>query len=117
LTPVFDWTGFYLGAHVGYGDPSFGGKFDSDEEDNEDISFADKIDADGILAGFQAGYNWQMDSLVLGIETDFSITDFSGDTEDQTHIAQGAGWSRGRQSAFLRDRRRCLRRKQVRLHR
>ncbi len=84
IEPVaaFDWTGFYVGAHVGYGDPSFDGVFDTGESDDEERSFADDINADGILGGLQAGYNYQIDNIVLGIEADISFTDFSGDTED-----------------------------------
>src|SRR5262245_61326395 len=79
---VIDWSGFYAGAHVGYGDPSFDGVFDSGEDEKENRSFPEDIDADGILGGVQAGFNVQMDSLVLGAEADFSFTDFSGDTKD-----------------------------------
>lgn len=81
-TPGFDWTGAYVGAHFGYGDPSLDGRFDTGEDDSEFISFADDINADGILGGLQAGYNYQIDNIVLGIEADISFTDFSGDTED-----------------------------------
>jgi outer membrane immunogenic protein len=81
--PLFDWTGPYVGVHAGYGIPSFDGVYDSNEEDREDMSFADDIDADGILGGVQLGYNLQTGSnFVFGIEGDFSVTDFSGDTED-----------------------------------
>jgi outer membrane immunogenic protein len=82
---VFDWTGPYVGVHLGYGDPSFDGIYDSGElpDDPEDATYVDDINADGILGGLQAGYNVQMDNIVLGIEADISFTDFSGDAEDE----------------------------------
>lgn len=58
---AFNWTGFYVGAHVGYGwiHSNDGGP-----------------DADGILGGIQAGYNWQLNrNWVFGIESDFAGTD------------------------------------------
>jgi outer membrane immunogenic protein len=82
---AFDWTGFYIGGHLGYGDPSFDGIYDSGEIDAgnpEDATYADDIDADGILGGAQAGYNIHTDSIVVGVEADISFTDFSGDAED-----------------------------------
>jgi outer membrane immunogenic protein len=55
--PVFNWTGFYVGAHIGYG-------------------FSD--DADGFTGGFQAGYNWQFSrNIVFGVEADISGTDMN----------------------------------------
>jgi len=56
--PVFNWTGFYVGAHVGYG-------------------FSD--DADGFAGGFQVGYNWQFSrNIVFGVEADITGTDMNG---------------------------------------
>lgn len=58
--PVFNWTGFYIGGHVGYGWA----------EDNAGNT------ADGFLGGLQAGYNWQFSrNFVFGLETDFAWTD------------------------------------------
>jgi outer membrane immunogenic protein len=60
--PVFNWTGFYFGGHIGYGwgDTLVGG------------------DMDGFLGGVQAGYNWQLSrNWVFGIEADISGTDLN----------------------------------------
>jgi outer membrane autotransporter protein len=63
-----DWSGFYAGVNVGYG----AGTIDLDVlgvgnaiDDSEDIS--------GWLAGAQIGYNFQMDQVVLGVQTDLSL--------------------------------------------
>ena len=59
------WRGIYAGLHVGYG----WGDRDWDEDGG---GFDDEFqyDLDGGLAGAQIGYNWQMNSIVLGIEAD-----------------------------------------------
>lgn len=63
--PVFNWTGFYFGGHVGYGwgDTAIGGN------------------TDGFLGGLQAGYNWQLSrNWVFGVEADISGTDINNPT-------------------------------------
>jgi outer membrane immunogenic protein len=79
--PVYDWTGFYLGLNAGAAwnnssvdenfDPSgpLGGLADQLEEDIEG-------DQTAFTGGAQAGYNWQIDSFVLGLEADFNYLDF-----------------------------------------
>jgi outer membrane immunogenic protein len=72
-SPYFSWTGLYIGAHLGYGwgsssvenDPSAG---NGDGFDGP----IDGIDAGpyGWLGGLTAGYNWQMDSFLIGVEAD-----------------------------------------------
>ncbi|MCB5175503.1 outer membrane protein [Microvirga lenta] len=63
--PVFTWTGFYVGANVGYGwntgtsryyDPAFG--------------YVGSGRSGGFVGGGQAGYNYQLGMFVLGAETD-----------------------------------------------
>lgn len=66
VQPIYDWSGFYVGAHVGY---AWG-----DEHDNlsEVVGAnADKFNVDGFLGGIHAGYNWQSNKFVFGIEGDF----------------------------------------------
>lgn len=55
-----NWTGFYVGAHGGYG--------------WEHLYDAEKVraDANGGLGGVHGGYLWQWQNLVAGIEGDFS---------------------------------------------
>jgi outer membrane immunogenic protein len=60
--PVFNWSGFYIGAHAGYGFGDFLGN-----------------DIDGFAGGLQVGYNWQFSpNLVFGIEGDFTASDING---------------------------------------
>ena len=68
------WTGGYLGLHAGYGfgnsDWTFnnvgGGIWNNVPGDTVDYN------ADGILAGGQAGYMWQQNNLVLGADVSIS---------------------------------------------
>jgi opacity protein-like surface antigen len=80
-----DWSGFYAGAHVGYGvgtlhlDPEIALDIDADDVD-EDVS--------GWLVGGQIGYNFQADSLLFGIQSDLAWSgiayDEDGDGENDT---------------------------------
>jgi outer membrane immunogenic protein len=64
--PVVDWSGLYLGGHAGY----LWGDVDVESFDDSDIK--------GFIWGALAGYNFQSDSLVFGIEADFGISDADG---------------------------------------
>jgi outer membrane immunogenic protein len=76
--PVFTWTGFYVGAQLGYA-----------WNDNNNDTFIpnafvrnnagvlvpfngtlNRGDSDGFLAGAHAGYNFQIGAFVLGVEGD-----------------------------------------------
>jgi outer membrane immunogenic protein len=65
----YNWTGFYIGAHGGYG---FGNTGDSliDSE------------TDGFLVGGQVGYNMQFGNWVAGLEADASYTDLTNEDDN-----------------------------------
>jgi outer membrane immunogenic protein len=72
---IFSWTGFYIGAHVGYGwgskdwDQTFSsGGFALDNT-------VSSVEPQGFLGGGQIGVNWQTGQWVLGLEADGSWTD------------------------------------------
>jgi opacity protein-like surface antigen len=67
---VYDWSGFYIGAHVGYGEADVSGDDSSDPSPND-------LKLNGIVGGAQAGFNWQIDHFVLGAEGDVTVTDWS----------------------------------------
>jgi outer membrane immunogenic protein len=73
--PVFDWTGFYLGGHLGsavtHGQLSNlppGGFIVAVPTPSIDFR------ADGFLGGGQLGYNWQWMNWVAGVEADISAS-------------------------------------------
>jgi high affinity Mn2+ porin len=68
---VYDWTGFYFGGHVGYGDAGFGPG--TNPLPLQGVFFPHT--ATGLISGFQTGYNRQFaNRVVLGIEADASFT-------------------------------------------
>ena len=67
---VYSWTGFYLGAHVGYGGGSFGP--DANPLPLQGAFFPHSVT--GMIGGYQAGYNRQLaNHVVLGVEADVSF--------------------------------------------
>jgi outer membrane immunogenic protein len=99
------WTGFYLGLNGGYGtgstefrqfnfiDPAVGGPPGPGNSGNVSSWLPQKLGPKGGLAGGQAGFNWQIEHIVLGVEGDAQWTNqddvgcgqacISGDSEAQ----------------------------------
>jgi outer membrane immunogenic protein len=71
------WTGFYLGAHAGYGWGSFK---PSDVDPALDALIDENLEHNpsGEVFGVQAGYNWQRSRWVFGIEGDVAGTNVDG---------------------------------------
>ncbi|MFW6028126.1 MAG: outer membrane protein [bacterium] len=79
------WAGFYIGGHVGYGETKFDFRQDLDFFDSTGAAvgsntFRSSVSPDGLVGGIQGGYNWQVNSLVFGIEGDISFTDWGQGT-------------------------------------
>jgi high affinity Mn2+ porin len=70
LTAVYNWTGFYLGAHVGYGNGSLGPA--TNPHPLQGVFFPPSVT--GLIGGYQAGYNRQLaNNVVIGAEVDVSF--------------------------------------------
>ena len=87
MSPVFSWTGFYVGGHVGAGWGTTESNLDVGKtlvsNGIDPISLAlvlplAQTQMSGFLGGVQAGYNWQSGIMVFGIEGDFSGADIKG---------------------------------------
>ena len=74
--PFWNWSGLYVGANVGY---AMGGvDFDALKRASiptSDLGRLADLDNDSVFGGMQAGYNWQRERIVFGIETDFQFSD------------------------------------------
>jgi high affinity Mn2+ porin len=71
LQPVFDWTGFYIGGHTGYGRGSSTAVLADPAVIATDSRFS------GVIGGVQAGYNWRLPSgLLLGVEADLTFPNY-----------------------------------------
>jgi high affinity Mn2+ porin len=67
----YDWTGFYIGGHFGYGGGSVGP--DTNPLPSQGALLPHSLT--GLIGGYQAGYNRQFaNHVVLGIEADASFT-------------------------------------------
>lgn len=72
---IVDWTGFYIGAHLGAGFAD--GRYRAGVAGP---AIPVNVDADGVLGGILTGYNLQHDRLVFGLEGDISFGDVGGRT-------------------------------------
>lgn len=86
IVEVWSWTGFYIGGNVGYS----WGRSDTDLTYYNTVTGAlivppppgsitsGTFNMDGVIAGGQAGYNWQNNNWVWGIEGDLQWSDEKG---------------------------------------
>jgi len=70
LTAAFNWTGLYIGGHIGHG---WGRK-------SWDVDVAPSYRVSGILGGGQLGFNAQHGQMVFGVEGDVSAANIDGST-------------------------------------
>jgi outer membrane immunogenic protein len=84
--PVWSWTGFYIGAHVGAGwgenETTVTG-FSATVPNNPVIAGTanfpfNQNSRSGFLGGGQVGYNWQTGMFVLGVQGDIAGLDVKG---------------------------------------
>ena len=91
--PVYSWTGWYVGANVGYGwgrssnNWNFSALGDTGKPGDpfcEPNGFALCVSGsnsnalNGVIGGFQFGYNWQTSNVLVGLETDFQFSGQNG---------------------------------------
>jgi outer membrane immunogenic protein len=114
--PVWSWAGFYAGGNLGYGWASDSSTLtDStattltrcDDCDTPTpvltplgttttaAAGSANVDPNGVVGGLQAGYNWQNNSLVYGLEADIQASGQNGSTT----ICDTAGCPAGTGSA------------------
>jgi len=107
----FSWTGFYVGVNGGYADPAAGlGVAPGSNWNVPDIDWnansagpgvkaagTDKIGLQGFTGGVTAGYNYQINTLVLGVEADANYLDLRGSYATPTYNGEygGAYWASG----------------------
>ena len=86
LAPMGQWTGFYAGAQLGYGDVSTDG--------------AATVGGDGALGGLHAGYRYDFGDFVFGGELDYDSADLeldagAGSIDAITRLKLQAGYDLG----------------------
>jgi outer membrane immunogenic protein len=73
------WSGFYIGAHIGKAWERTGNSWRNISAGYPDWGPDGDISSSSAAGGLHAGYLWQFNSLVLGIEGDFSWMSLKGD--------------------------------------
>jgi outer membrane immunogenic protein len=76
MAAVYNWTGFYIGVNAGYswGRSNTDAYFYNNATNALIGTGSTAFDMNGWVAGGQAGYNWQRERWVLGLEGDIQAT-------------------------------------------
>lgn len=86
--PIFSWTGFYVGGHLGGGwSTSTATAITPTASFPAGTQFSSRH-LNGALGGVQAGFNYQFDRWVLGVEGEYSRANLKG-----TSTTPGIGFS------------------------
>ena len=87
VAPIYNWTGFYIGLNAGgaWNESnvtstvfSEGGYFADTSPAAIALAGNQNINKSGFTGGVTAGYNWQINNAVLGVETDFNYFGIKG---------------------------------------
>jgi outer membrane immunogenic protein len=106
VDPGYNWTGFYVGLNAGYAwgvghanytvDPFFSGaSVGTPPGDSGRAALAaasTRIASGGFLGGVQAGYNWQVRNIVIGIESDFNALNLNNTSNTAGLSGTGVPW-------------------------
>jgi len=90
-TPVYNWNGFYIGGHIGYGAQS---SSITETAFDTGLSASGSATSNSLIGGAQLGYNWVIaPHIVIGFEWDVSGGSFT--TSPSTTFAGGGtvGWT------------------------
>ncbi|WP_234678884.1 outer membrane protein [Bradyrhizobium monzae] len=88
MAPGYNWTGFYVGANIGgqwgSADPTTStvfaptGYFAASSVPAIAAVGAQNVNSSSVTGGFTAGYNWQVNQAVFGLEGDINYFGFKG---------------------------------------
>lgn len=95
VAPLFTWTGFYIGANVGYGWGDGSGTIRHVTVAPVGARGPISGDSDGIVGGVQIGYNWQTGPFVIGVEADFQASGVEGNFAGRAGAGPAAVLYRG----------------------
>jgi outer membrane immunogenic protein len=76
--PVFNWTGFYVGGQIGEGWDATSPTLTVGPADFPAGFMLKTLHASGLLGGGYAGFNYQINQFVIGIEGDYSWANLVG---------------------------------------
>ncbi|QCI63385.1 outer membrane protein [Phreatobacter stygius] len=75
IAQSYDWTGFYIGAHAGYGWGRSSYGFNTNGHYNHLPGDRFSHSTGGFVGGGQLGYNWQSGNFVFGLEGSLTWSD------------------------------------------
>jgi outer membrane immunogenic protein len=80
VAPVSNWSGLYIGGNLGYGwgDGNTDFSFLPSPEQFRFSNASLRARSSGVIGGAQLGYNWQIGSLVTGLEADIQASSIKG---------------------------------------
>jgi outer membrane immunogenic protein len=87
VVPIYNWSGFFVGGHLGFGWSGEAITLASSSAYGGAIPPTIAGDPRGVVAGVQYGTNWQFQRVVLGTESDISFTEIR---RSQTIATAGA---------------------------
>jgi outer membrane immunogenic protein len=97
VADTFSWTGGYIGVNAGYAGGKFKHPFSvsqfEDEEFDQTLNGSLNITSSGFVGGVQAGYNWQFDRTVFGVETDIQGSGLKGEVSGNLNLDNVIGAS------------------------
>jgi outer membrane immunogenic protein len=67
VTPAYSWSGYYLGAQIGYARDSTNSQLQTPAGA---VLAVWNYNADGVVGGAYSGYNWQLGGFMIGVESD-----------------------------------------------
>src|SRR5207245_6950102 len=74
VAAVYNWTGFYIGADVGYG---WGRSTGTLANAAGAFPVPYSLDPSGVIGGGFVGFNYQISNVVLGVEADWQAADLN----------------------------------------
>jgi outer membrane immunogenic protein len=109
--PIYNWTGFYVGANVGAAWGRVGSSTTTDcsgsppgipfyyycgplfpgDATGVNSAGSGTINTTGFTGGVQAGYNWQVSNVVVGLESDFGAFKLQGQRQGSGTLDQSWG--------------------------
>ncbi len=91
--PATNWSGLYIGGNVGYGWGNGSTGILPLSVDESDVFPTSTLDSQlkGVFGGAQIGYNWQIGSIVTGLEADIQSSGIRGSARAALVNLGGAG--------------------------
>lgn len=86
----YSWTGGYVGFNLGYGGGKAKHPYSVSDTTGVLVDGSLNMNSSGFLGGVQAGWNFQADQIVYGLEADFQGGNVKGETSFNLNTPNGA---------------------------